>query len=400
MEAQLVWSYQHNPLIYAPATGSFRELDDGKRIIGWGTSYSPVAMTELNPDNSLSMELIIPDSITGYRALKYPWQTNLFTTVNELPFGNFAGHDDPREMLMYIRNNNNNLISITSTHNHQDVFQVTTPMPLTIQPGQRALLSVIFNPSDPGEYIDVLTLNYDNLGNTRRVARQVILTGVMDEQLPSVFFDPPMGTTNVDPARELYVFFSEPVRHEGGAEIVDGDIPGIIQLREHDQEGNDVPFTGTISDDKMTITVYPSTVLNEQQQYFIELLPDTVEDYDANVIEFAEGSFFETGMAVGVIEHTGSEILVFPNPTDGILKIRCRMPDAGCQNLVTRHASRVTSIGLYSIDGRMVKEIDYDQVSGMLEKEIDISDLQQGLYFLKIESGDEVLINKVLKLKH
>jgi hypothetical protein len=114
-----------------------------------------------------------------------------------------------------------------------------------------------------------------------------------------------------------------------------------------------------------------------------------VEDYDGNVLEYAEGSFFETGMMTLIEEFEGVDIQVFPNPTNGTLKLRCQTP-------VTRHVSRVTSIGLFSVDGRLVKLIELDQVSGIFEKEVDISDLPQGLYFIKMQVGKEMVVRKLV----
>lgn len=46
VQRSIVWSYQREG-IYAPATGSFRMRENGKKLIGWGT-HDPLNITELN----------------------------------------------------------------------------------------------------------------------------------------------------------------------------------------------------------------------------------------------------------------------------------------------------------------------------------------------------------------
>jgi len=397
MQATLVWSYQHEPIIYAPSTGGFRVLENEKRIVGWGASLSGILMTELNPDNSVSMELLMPDSATSYRALKYPWKTNKFTTLGDLSFGNYAGFDAPKELFLFINNNSGEVISISSAYNHLPAYSVITPLPLNILPNTSAMITIAFEPEEEEEYVDLLTLNYDNEDNSRRIARQLTLHGYWAEGSPSTFFNPENGAVNVDPATEIQVMFSESIRHKGGDEILDNDIPDIFILRKNDREGMGVSFSGIISEDKMTITLFPSNVLEEEQQYYVELLADTVEDYDGNVIEYAEGSFFETGMGVWVEEYSKMDIEVYPNPCANATRLRYMIHDP---STTLGTGSRYLICDLYSVTGKRIRRLIEDEASpGIHEMEIDVSDLPAGVYFLRIQAGDEVLMKKVVKME-
>ena len=78
--ATLVWEYRHSPDLYSSAMGSVQRLPNGNTIIGWGlmsVSGSPV-LTEVHPDKSIALELFLPVGQISYRALKYPW-------VSEIP---------------------------------------------------------------------------------------------------------------------------------------------------------------------------------------------------------------------------------------------------------------------------------------------------------------------------
>jgi hypothetical protein len=111
MEATLVWDYQHDPSIFAPLTGSNQRMPNNNRMIGWGGT-SPVAITEVNSGNQVVFELNLPDSVTGYRARKYDWQTTLFSTEQNIYFGNYEGSSSPKKYLLQVNNNYSQTISI------------------------------------------------------------------------------------------------------------------------------------------------------------------------------------------------------------------------------------------------------------------------------------------------
>ncbi len=167
MIATLVWSYENDPSVFAPATGSTRRLDNGNTLIGWGTHYI-LAVTEVSSANTVAMEVILPDNIGHYRALKYPWKTNLFRTQEYLDFGNYAGLDDPKWYEIFITNSSNDPVSITSVYTMSDFFFVEDSLPLVIPGNAKAKLMIKFQPLHEGMYNDVITLNSDNDGNTER----------------------------------------------------------------------------------------------------------------------------------------------------------------------------------------------------------------------------------------
>ncbi|MEA3478003.1 MAG: T9SS type A sorting domain-containing protein [Bacteroidota bacterium] len=82
------------------------------------------------------------------------------------------------------------------------------------------------------------------------------------------------------------------------------------------------------------------------------------------------------------------EVTVYPNPCSNTTRL-----------LVTRHASRVTSIDLYDISGRKIRRLsDEEKLPGRYEIEIDVRDLPAGVYFIRIQSGGQVTTRKFSKL--
>ena len=67
--ATMVWQYQGTTT--SGAMGSFRVMDDGSRIIGWG-GPSTRAFTELDATGNDVLDFYFPDGTQSYRAIKIP----------------------------------------------------------------------------------------------------------------------------------------------------------------------------------------------------------------------------------------------------------------------------------------------------------------------------------------
>jgi len=381
MIATLVWSYEHDPDIFAPATGSTRRLANGNTLIGWGTHYIE-AVTEVTSENNLAMEIILPDNIGHYRAVKTPWKTNRFRTLEYFDFGNFGGMDDPKWYKIMITNTKTEPLSITSFYTMTDNFYVSDSLPLSIPGNGKAEMVICFMPQQEGEYNDILTLNSDNENNSQRIARQIELSGFLDFTFPYVLFDPERDEVNVDPSSEIKVIFSEPVRKEDGEEITDADIPDLIIFKENDDLGTAVGFTGIINTSKTIITLFPTEILKEEQLYFLELLPLTVQDYDGNVIETPEICYFTTGLHTAISNPANEGgTTVFPNPFKN--------------NLLVSTGEDHLYIKAYDADGKLISEIE----DASRELIINTSSWKPGIYYLTIFSGKSryLSIHKIIK---
>ncbi len=385
MTATRVWYYQHAPSVFGAHTGSHRRQSDNTSLIGWGTHY-PLAITEVKMDGSKTFELILPDLVSSYRSIRSPWETTLFTTVDRLHFGNYSTTPDPKVLSVLVTNNAENQIKITSIHSHEENFFLTTDLPVPIPSGQSAEIFIGFLPPSQGDYSDILTLNYDqiNINNTERIARQIQLKGIWDDELPMVSFEPEFGTISVDPSTEVITDFNEPVQLTLGGPIEDEDIPNLFLFKENDINGENVEFTGTINDDATQITLYPSTILEETQPYYVRVKPNLLMDMDGNVIDYPELTRFSTGELVNTEDGPiQAGVKVFPVPFNDRL-------------IVETNGRRIKSLRLLDVSGGGIMKRNYTTGRAVIET----SNIAPGVYLVEIISGNgNTVIKKAIKTR-
>jgi len=77
---------------------------------------------------------------------------------------------------------------------------------------------------------------------------------------------------------------------------------------------------------------------------------------------------------------------VYPNPCSGTTRIKYRMPDAGYR-----------LIDIFTIQGRNIRElINKEMPAGEHEFEIDLSDLKEGIYLIRVQAGKEMAVSKII----
>ena len=384
MTASRVWHYQNDPNVYGASTGSYRRTGDGKNLIGWGSTW-PLAAIEILTDQTKVFEVYLPDRVVSYRVIKDEWVTNLFKAPPQLHFGNYEGNTGPIFMILPVHNNSDELIRITSTFNHNEVFEVIDDLPINIPAGDTIELNISFMPDQLDAFNDRLTLNYDNftMGTLERIARQVSLCGIWDNSTPVVTFLPEYGTNNVDPESNINIMFSKPVRKVGGELIQNDDIPDLFSFNVSNIWGDDVSFTGIISDDRQQITLIPDEPMAEEQQYFVKLLQSTIEDDDGYVIEHPESTVFITGLFVSLKPGTVlNRVMFFPSPFSDIL-------------VVTSKDHYIGNICIYDMSGMEIFNVD----TGKNRLEINTSHFPEGIYLVKVFGKfGEVNVTKVVKV--
>jgi len=178
--AELVWSFEYNPTTYSVAMGSNQRLSNGRSIIGWGWSFTdPRAVTEVNDDGSVALELLLPDNVLSYRAFKFPWKTNLFVTNPDSLFFDSVYVGDTLSSIVELINNSSDSLTITGFYNTDSVFSVTSDsLPFIIPPLGSTPISVNFIPDKYGEFKDVLHIRSDT--DTSRIAQVMTLKGKAD----------------------------------------------------------------------------------------------------------------------------------------------------------------------------------------------------------------------------
>jgi hypothetical protein len=164
--------------IFTDTEGSVQEMSNGNRVISWGHNWNPV-VTEVKPNDSIVVDLSYQHYIDTYRAFKYQWKTNLFTTNEDsLVFGNVS-EGDSLEKIITVYNPHDSLVTINEFYCSDSSFTAKVVLPISIQPGDSIKVPVVFKPKRSGNY-DV-TFNIRDFGQyqgqSQMIARQVILTG-------------------------------------------------------------------------------------------------------------------------------------------------------------------------------------------------------------------------------
>lgn len=92
--------------------------------------------------------------------------------------------------------------------------------------------------------------------------------------------------------------------------------------------------------------------------------------------------FLEEAVALGVDSHgLNASISLYPNPASDVL------------NISNKSGDDISSIVIFSVNGALVKEI--RQLNGA--SSISVSDLQSGVYFVKLTTGNQVVNCKLIK---
>jgi hypothetical protein len=86
LTATLVWQYPDNQDTYAQAMGYVQRLTNGNTIIGWGYdewSAQQLAVTEVEPNGRIALEVAMPNDVFSYRAYRYPFLFITWPTIND-----------------------------------------------------------------------------------------------------------------------------------------------------------------------------------------------------------------------------------------------------------------------------------------------------------------------------
>jgi hypothetical protein len=178
MTATKVWNFVDDPPVFAFATGSNRRITDERVLIGWGLGSWPMLASEVSLNGDKHFDMKGPDSIFVYRAIKHDWDHNVFTfNKDTLDFGEYDDYIPVSRTFKITNQMDEDTIIINSSHNHLNEYWLITQLPITLPPGGEKNIIVNFQPQGTGEFVDVLTLNYDNKDTTERIARQIVLTG-------------------------------------------------------------------------------------------------------------------------------------------------------------------------------------------------------------------------------
>jgi hypothetical protein len=118
-------------------------------------------------------------------------------------------------------------------------------------------------------------------------------TGTGDSTAPTTTFSPINGATNVAVTINPTISFNEAVRLIDNSVVTNATVDTIVEVRLNNATGAIVPFDATITGN--TITIIPTTILNNNQLYYVALLPNTIEDLSNNAVVTTQSTTFTTG---------------------------------------------------------------------------------------------------------
>ena len=203
---------------------------------------------------------------------------------------------------------------------------------------------------------------------------------------PEVTFNVLNGEEDVPLDMNFLVNFDLSVRYLGGEAISSADT--LVYLKVDSIDGEDVPFTTIIAETKKIITINLINDLEPKTTYFLGI-ENGLEGYNGTPVADRSVSFKTThGVGVEKIESEYNTVF-YPNPTKEELNIS-----------FYNHKNCEVKIRIFNESGQLVKISDKGKLSeGKHNIILDLSKLNNGLYFINILSGNESITQKIQIIK-
>jgi len=178
--AELMWVHTNEPPIYKPAQGNVQRLSGNNTLIDWGgwINQGVEAISEVQKDGLVALEIFLVDTFVNYRAFKFPWKTNLFVTNPDSIFFESVPVGDSATISVDLINNSADPVDITGYYNVNEDYVVENTVPFTLPGFSNVSLNIKFIPSEDGYFKDFLHIRSDT--ETSRIAQVMILAGRTD----------------------------------------------------------------------------------------------------------------------------------------------------------------------------------------------------------------------------
>jgi len=172
--ATLIRRYSRNGSIYSESRGGVQELSNGNILISWDNLQNPF-VSEIDSEDSTEYEVVYDNYAHQYRAYKFRWKTNLFSTqYDSLDFGVVTvGNSSSIDVKLY--NSKNDTVTINEIFNKDSSFYINNSLPILIAPNDSIVTSIIFKPQEEGNFNDKINFRYTT--DTLLLARQVFVEG-------------------------------------------------------------------------------------------------------------------------------------------------------------------------------------------------------------------------------
>lgn len=113
-----------------------------------------------------------------------------------------------------------------------------------------------------------------------------------DTTAPITTILPVNGATNVATTINPTISFNEAIRLIDDSSITNTNVDALVELRLNNASGAIVPFDAAITGN--VITIVPTSILSNSQQYYIVLLPNSIEDLNNNTVSTTQSATFTT----------------------------------------------------------------------------------------------------------
>jgi len=172
--ATLIRRYSRNGSIFSAKKGGVQELPNGNIVISWDGILNPF-VSEISPEDSTVYEVRYDNSISQYRAYRFPWKTNLFSIqYDSLDFGIVTVNNSSSiEIIIYNRGEDS--VIINEVFNKDSSFYVNENLPIIIAPNDSVAATIIFEPIENGSFTD--KINFRSATDTLLIAQQVFVEG-------------------------------------------------------------------------------------------------------------------------------------------------------------------------------------------------------------------------------
>jgi len=172
--ATLIRRYSRNGTIYSQSRGGVQELSNGNILISWDNLPNPF-VSEINTEDSTEYEVRYDNYAHQYRAYKFHWKTNLFSTqYDSLEFGVVTvGNSSSTDIKLY--NTKNYSVTINEVFKKDSSFYVDENLPIIIAPHDSVEATIVFEPIEEGVFSD--KINFRSVTDTLLIARQVFVEG-------------------------------------------------------------------------------------------------------------------------------------------------------------------------------------------------------------------------------
>jgi hypothetical protein len=192
LTATLVRRYSRDESIFTLSRGGVQELPNDNTLISWGENINPY-ITEINTDDSIEFELVLPSLVHKYRAYRFPWQTNyFFVNTDSLNFGSVSVGDSSTQNLWLINRKDTSIV-INEFYLNDSTFSVLDTLPISIPQNDSVKITIMYKPESDVYSVGKLNVRYTAvnflLGKQVKLVGQTPLTSVEEdsEQLSDYF---------------------------------------------------------------------------------------------------------------------------------------------------------------------------------------------------------------------